>query len=144
MELRPVGPSPARHFLEDFRGSRIPQRLHLRCDALAVRRYPCIAIIANSNRVKANLTTSYLVGGAANERAAHLKETQRPVHLTRDADAHSCANVRSLSNRSPKPKRTIGTQINSVQAPVDFQCSRKPSRTSRQIREFVGFAEPFH
>jgi len=92
---------------------------------------------------QASLTT-YLVAGAANERAACLKETQRPAHLTRDADAHSCANVRSLSNRSPKPKRTIGTQVNSVQALVDFQCSRKPPRTSRQICEFVGLAEPLH
>ena len=90
------------------------------------------------------LTTSYLVEGAANERAARLKETQQPAHLTRDADAHSCANVRSRSNRSPKPKRTIDAQVNSVQALVDFQCSRKPSRTSCQICEFVGFAEPFH
>jgi hypothetical protein len=99
--------------------------------------------IANSNRVKARLTTPYPVEGAANERAARLKETQQPVHLTRDADAHSCANVRSLLNRSPKPKRTIGTQVNSVEPLVDLQCSRKPSRPSRQICKFVGFAEPF-
>src|SRR5258708_5397628 len=72
------------------------------------------------------------------------KETQRPVDLTRDANAHSCANLRRLSNRNSKPKRTIGTQVNSVQALVDFQCGRKPSGTSRQICEFVGFAEPFH
>jgi hypothetical protein len=39
--------------------------------------------------------------GAANEWAVHLEETQQPVHLTRDADAHSCANVRSLSNAVP-------------------------------------------
>jgi hypothetical protein len=84
------------------------------------------------------------VEGAANERAARLKETQQPVHLTRDADAHSCANERSLSNRSPKPKRTIGTEVNSVQPLVDLQCSRKPSRPSRQICKFVGLAEPFH
>ena len=30
------------------------------------------------------------------------------AHLTRDADAHSCANVRSLSNRSPKPRSSPG------------------------------------
>jgi hypothetical protein len=96
------------------------------------------------NRAKASLTTSYLVEGTANESAARFKETQAPVHLTCDADAHSCAKVRSLSDRSPKPKRTIGTQVNSVQALVDLQRSRKPSRTSGQICEFVGFAEPFH
>ena len=62
----------------------------------------------------------------------------------RDADAHSCGNVRSLSNRGPKPQRTIGAQVNSVQPLVDLQCSRKPSRPSRQIHNFVGFAEPFH
>jgi hypothetical protein len=82
--------------------------------------------------------------GAANEGAAHLKETQQPVHLMRDADAHSCANVRSLSNRSPKPKRAAGAQVNSVQPLVDLQCRRKPSRPSRQVPEFVGFADPFH
>jgi hypothetical protein len=46
--------------------------------------------IADSNRVKASLTTSYLVKGAANERAARLKETQQPADLTRDADAQLC------------------------------------------------------
>ena len=82
--------------------------------------------------------------GSANERAARLKETPQPTHLTRDADAHRGANVRSLSNRGPKPKRTPGTEVNSVQAPVDFQCSRQPSGTSSQIFELAGVAEPLH
>src|SRR5271154_4441253 len=95
-------------------------------------------------RETASLRTSYLLARAANERATRLKKTQQPAHLPRDADAHSCANVRSLSNRGPKPKRTVATQVNSVQPLVDLQRSCKPSRPSRQICEFVGFAEPFH
>lgn len=67
---------------------------------------------------RGKLTTFYLVEGAADERAARLKETQQSAHLTPDAHAHSCANVRSLSNRSPKPKRAVGTQVNSVQSLV--------------------------
>src|SRR5580704_10767162 len=90
------------------------------------------------------LTTFYLVDGAADEWAADLKEAQPPVDLMGNADTHSRANVRSLSNRSPKPKRTAGTQVNSIQPLIYLQCSRKPSRPSRQISEFVGVAEPFH
>jgi hypothetical protein len=62
----------------------------------------------------------------------------------RDADAHSCAYLRRLSNRGPQPKRTAGAQINTVQPPIYFECSRKPSRLSGQISKFVGVAEPFH
>jgi hypothetical protein len=100
--------------------------------------------IANANLVEASLLPSYLLAGAANEGAARLKETQQPAYLTRDANAHSCANLRSFSNRGPKPKRTVGTQVNSVQPLVDLQCRCKPSWPSRQICEFVGSAEPFH
>jgi hypothetical protein len=52
--------------------------------------------------------------------------------------------VRSISNGGPKPKRTVCAQVNSVHAPIDLQCSRKASRTSGRISEFVGFAEAFH
>src|SRR5271170_5288472 len=45
---------------------------------------------------------------ALGQRTNPPKRTQQPVHLTRDADAHSCANVRSLSNRSPKPRSSPG------------------------------------
>jgi NAD(P)-dependent dehydrogenase (short-subunit alcohol dehydrogenase family) len=90
------------------------------------------------------LTTPDRLAGAADERAARLKETQPPTHLVRDADAHSCADARRLSNRCPKPKRAVGTQVNSVQPLVDLQSSGKPPRTSRQIYNFFGFAEPFH
>ena len=82
--------------------------------------------------------------GTADERAALLKETQQPMRFMRDADAHGRSNARSLSDRSPEPKRTFGTQVNSVQPLVDLQGSCKASRPSRQIRNFVGFAEPFH
>src|SRR5579863_102088 len=95
-------------------------------------------------QAEASLSTDYLVAWAANKWAARLKETQAPAHFTCDTDAHSCPNVRSLSNRSPKPKRPVGTQVNSVQTPVDLQRSRKASRSSRQIYEFFSFAEPFH
>lgn len=47
-------------------------------------------------------------------------------------------------SRTAVPKRTVGTQVSSVQPLVDLQCSRKPSRPSRQVYEFVGFAEAFH
>jgi hypothetical protein len=70
------------------------------------------------------LTTFYLVDGAADEWAADLKEAQPPVDLMGNADTHSRANVRSLSNRSPKPKRTAGTQVNSIQPLIYLQCSR--------------------
>src|SRR5271154_7594604 len=81
---------------------------------------------------------------AANEGGAHLKEAQRPANFAGDADAHTCANVRSLPNRSAKPKRPIGTQVNSIQPLVDLQCCRKPPWPSRQIHQFVGFATPLH
>jgi len=87
---------------------------------------------------------SDLLAGAANERAARFKETQPPVLLVGDADAHSSANARTLSNRSPKPKRTVGTQVNSVQPLVDLQSNREASRPSGQICEFVGLAQSFH
>ena len=100
--------------------------------------------IANSNRLEASLTTSYLVEGAlTNGLPASKKRSSRPTSRVMPMRT-VVLNVRSLSNRSPKPKRTVGTQVNSVQPLVDLQCSRKPSRPSRQISEFVGFAEPFH
>ena len=43
-KLRPVGLGSARHFAEHFFGSGGGQRCNLRLDALAVRRYPCIAV----------------------------------------------------------------------------------------------------
>ena len=43
-ELRPVGLGTDRHFAEHFFGSGGGQRRKLRVDALAVRRYPCIAV----------------------------------------------------------------------------------------------------
>src|SRR4051794_35548465 len=43
-QLRPVGLGSARHFAEHFFGSGGGQRCNLRLDALAVRRYPCIAV----------------------------------------------------------------------------------------------------
>ena len=103
-----------------------------------------LADCRDSNRVKTCLRLLISLGGAANERVTRFKETPQQAHLTRNTDAHTCANMRSLPNRSPKPKWTIGTQINPVQALVDFECGRKPSRTSRQICELVGFAESFH
>jgi hypothetical protein len=80
----------------------------------------------------------------ANEGVAHLKEAQRPADLAGNAYAHTCANVRSLPNRSAKPKQSIGTQINAIQTPVDLQCSRKQPGSSRQINQFVSFAAPLH
>ena len=90
------------------------------------------------------LRTPQLVERATDERAAHFKKTQRPMDLTRDADAQSGANVRGFSNRSAKPKRAAGTQVNAVEPPVDLQGSGKASRASRQVSEFVGFAEALH
>ena len=81
---------------------------------------------------------------AANERVSHLKETQQPADLAGDADAHTSANVRGLPNRSAKPKRPIGTQVNSIQPLVDLQCNRKPPRPSCQVHQFVGFAASLH
>ena len=43
-ELRPVGLGTDRHFAEHFFGSGGGQRRKLRVDALAVRRYPCMAV----------------------------------------------------------------------------------------------------
>jgi hypothetical protein len=56
----------------------------------------------------------------------------RPSHINApkeqlvdgDADANTCANMCGLPNRSTKPKRPIGTQVNSVQPLVDLQCGR--------------------
>ena len=90
------------------------------------------------------LATFYQVERAAHEGAAHFKETQRAMDLAGDADADSGANERSLANRGSEPKRTAGTQVNSVEPPVDLQCSREASRPSGQISEFVGFAKAFH
>ena len=82
--------------------------------------------------------------GAADEWAAHLKETERALHFMRDADTRRCANVRSLSDRIPKPKRSAGTEVNSIQLTVYFQCSREPPRSPREVYESVSIAELFH
>jgi hypothetical protein len=81
---------------------------------------------------------------AAHEWAACLKKAQSTVHLAGDADSHSLADRARLPDLSPKPKRTVGTQVHSIQPLVDLQGSRKAPRPSRQISQFVGLAEPFH
>jgi hypothetical protein len=68
---------------------------------------------------------------AANEGISRLEEAQQPADLAGDADANTCANVRGPPNRGAKPKRPIGTQVNSVQPSVDLQCDRKSPRPSR-------------
>jgi hypothetical protein len=46
------------------------------------------------------VVTSYLMDGASDVRAAHLKETKRAVDLVCDADAHSCTYLRSLKHEA--------------------------------------------
>src|ERR1700728_4806839 len=81
---------------------------------------------------------------AADEGVADLKESQQPADFLPNADAHACANKGSVPYRSTKPKRTVGTQVNSIEPLVDLQCCCKPPRSSRQIQQFAGLAIPLH
>jgi len=92
----------------------------------------------------AQVPPSSVAQPATVEWTAGFEKTQQSANFMRDADAYSFSNVRSLSDRTPEPKRTVGTQVHSVQPLVNLQCGRKPSRPTCQISEFVGFAEPLH
>lgn len=82
--------------------------------------------------------------GAADEGVACLEEAQGAVHFTGDADAHSCAYARRVTNCGSQPEGAIGTEIDTVQALIDVQRSGEASRPSGEICEFVSVTEALH
>jgi hypothetical protein len=72
---------------------------------------------------------------AADKRIAGFEESQQASDLVRNSDPHTSRDLRVSSNAAAEPKRTIRTQVNSIQRRVDLQRSCKPTGPSRQLKK---------